>query len=144
MTVDINAPIIPYQSIGGIKLYSSADDLISILSQNNVRSQEVGDMWIKYEIDNIIELYFHKGNNKLFRITTLDGYKGKLFEKIFVGMKADDLQEVEASFWYDEFEEVWESSKGVFIETDAEINTVRWISIYVQELNLETFDNCEW
>jgi len=34
---------------------------------------------------------------------------------------------------------VWESEKGIFIETDAEINTVRWISVYIRGYKGEDF-----
>lgn len=50
----------------------------------------------------------------------------------------------EPSFIYDDFEEVWESDKGVFIEMDAETNKVRWISVYISELDLENFEDCKW
>ena len=82
--------------------------------------------------------------NKLFRITTLDNYQGKLFEKIGVGTTEKELLEVEPSFVYDDFEEVWESEKGIFIEMDAETNTVRWISVYIRELDDENFENANW
>ena len=47
-------------------------------------------------------------------------------------------------FVYDDFEEVWESEKGIFIEMDAETNTVRWISVYIRELDDENFENANW
>ena len=89
-------------------------------------------------------LFFHLKNNKLFRITALDNYKGKLFGKIGVGTIEKELLEAEPSFVYDEFEEVWESPKGVFVEMDAETNTVRWISVYIRELDNETFEEAKW
>ena len=54
------------------------------------------------------------------------------------------MLEVEPSFVYDDFEEVWESEKGIFIEMDAETNTVRWISVYIRELDDENFENANW
>ncbi|SES07659.1 hypothetical protein SAMN02910429_02058 [Lachnobacterium bovis] len=54
------------------------------------------------------------------------------------------MLEIESSFVYDEFEEVWESDKGVFIEMDAETNNVRWISIYIPELDTENFEKADW
>ena len=99
---------------------------------------------IGYDIQNSVELFFHLKNNKLFRITTLDNYQGKLFEKIGVGTTEKELLEVEPSFVYDDFEEVWESEKGIFIEMDAETNTVRWISVYIRELDDENFENANW
>lgn len=142
--IDINAPIIPYVGMGGLRLYSKLESMRSILDQENVRSQILNDTWIRYDIGDFLELFFHLGNKKLFKITTLDGYKGKLFNMIFVGMKEKEFSKIEPTFIYDEFEEVFESEKGVFIETDAIEHTARWISIFVKELDTEDFDKGNW
>lgn len=142
--IDIDAPIIPFKGMGGIKLYSTLDDLNDILSGNNVTSTILHNEWIKYDINNSLELFFHIKNKKLFKITTLDGYRGKLFDKIVVGMKEKEFVEIEPTFIYDDFEEVFESDKGVFIETDAIEHTARWISVFIKELDTEDFDNAEW
>ena len=144
MKLDITAPIIPFEGLGGIKLYSTREELKDILSLDGVESEIICNEWIEYDIQNSVELFFHLGNNKLFRITTLDNYKGKLFEKIGVGTAEEEMLKIEPSFVYDEFEEVWESEKGVFIEMDAETNKARWISVYIPELNLENFEDCQW
>lgn len=95
--------------------------LLDILAPIEVTNSEIlNNDWIRYDIQNSIELFFHLKNNKLFRITTLDNYKGKLFGKIGVGTTEKELLEAESSFVYDEFEEVCESPKGVFVEMDAE------------------------
>ena len=144
MILDITAPIIPFKGFGEIKLYSTRDELSDLLSLNNVEAMVINENWIRYDIQNSVELFFHLGNNKLFRIITLDNYKGRLFEKIGVGTTEQKMLEIEPSFVYNEFEEVWESDKGVFIEMDAETNKVRWISVYIPELDLESFEECNW
>mgnify|MGYP004610157929 FL=1 len=144
MLLDNTAPIIPFRGVGDIKLYSTRDELSDLLSLNNVEAMVINENWIRYDIQNSVELFFHLGNNKLFRITTLDNYKGRLFEKIGVGTTEQEMLEIEPSFVYNEFEEVWESDKGVFIEMDAETNKVRWISVYIPELDLESFEECNW
>ncbi len=144
MLLDITAPIIPFEGFGEIKLYSTRDELIDLLEMESVSSKIIFDDWIQYDIQNSLELLFHLKNNKLFRITTLDNYKGKLFGKIGVGTTEEEMLKIEPSFVYDDFEEVWESDKGVFIEMDAETNKVRWISVYIPELDLESFEECNW
>lgn len=144
MLLDITAPIIPFKGFGEIRLYSTRDELKELLSSNDVKVKLINENWIRYDIQNSVELFFHLKNNKLFRITTLDNYKGKLFEKIGVGSTEEEMLEIESSFVYDEFEEVWESDKGVFIEMDAETNNVRWISIYIPELDTENFEKADW
>ena len=142
--LDISAPIVPFEGVGEIKLYSTRDELQELLEKETVESEIINNDWIRYDIQNSVELFFHLKNNKLFRITTLDNYQGKLFGKIGVGTTEKELLEVEPSFVYDDFEEVWESEKGIFIETDAETNTVRWISVYIKELDDEGFEDAKW
>lgn len=144
MLLDIFAPIVPFKGFGEIKLYNTRDELRELLEKEDVELQIINNDWIRYDIQNSVELFFHRKNNKLFRITTLDNYQGKLFEKIGVGTTEKELLEIEPSFVYDDFEEVWESEKGVFIEMDAETNTVRWISVYIKELGDEDFENANW
>ena len=64
----------------------------------------------------------------------LGDIKFRYLKKIGVGTTAEDMLKFEPSFIYDDFEEVWESDKGVFIEMDAETNKVRWISVYIPEV----------
>ena len=144
MLLDIRAPIVPFKGFGKIKLYSTRNQVQELLEGKAVKSEIINNDWIRYDIQNSIELFFHLKNNKIFRITTLDNYKGKLFGKIGVGTTEKELLEAEPSFVYDDFEEVWESKKGVFVEMDAETNTVRWISVYIKELNDENFEEANW
>lgn len=141
MLLDNIAPIIPYIGLGNIRLYSTKDELVDLLLLDNVEIKIINDRWIRYDIQNSVELFFHLKNNKLFRITTLENYKGMLFEKIGVGTTTEEMLNVEPSFVFNDFEEVWESDKGVFIETDAETNKVKWISVYIPELDLEDFED---
>jgi len=144
MLMKIDSPIIPYIGMGNITLYSTIDDLSEILSQDGVTFAVLNDSWIQYNVQNYIELYFHIKNKKLFRITTLDKYEGTLFNCIGVGTSVDEMLKTDSTFIYNEFEEVWESSQGVFVETDAETNKVRWISVYIKELNSEEFELANW
>lgn len=73
---------------------------------------------------------------------TLINYYLNLKNGLGVGTTEEEMLEIEPSFVYNEFEEVWESDKGVFIEMDAETNKVRWISVYIPELDLESFEEC--
>ncbi|GAB5083157.1 hypothetical protein Osc1_23350 [Hominimerdicola sp. 21CYCFAH17_S] len=142
MIINKYAPIIPYEGMGGIKLYSSMEELRNIISAYN--PEIINDTWIRYEINNIMYLFFHKQNRKLFKITTMKGYCGKLFDKISVDTYEEELTIIDSSFSYDEFEEVWESDKGVFIETDVFSKKATWITIYIPEMDNEDFDNGEW
>ena len=131
--VDKYAPIIPYKEMGNIKLYSSMAELSDVISIS--KEYILNDFWIRYDVDNIISLFFHRKNSKLFKMTTLEGYCGDLFEKINVNTSECDITTLDDSFKYDEFDEVWESNKGVFIEIDPLIRKASWITIYIKELD---------
>ncbi|MDO5559642.1 MAG: hypothetical protein Q4F95_08605 [Oscillospiraceae bacterium] len=144
MILDIRAPIIPYDGFGEIKLYSTIMELDEILTLSVSKKKILNDNWIIYDIQNSIELFFHRKNDKLFRITTLDNYKGKVFGSIGVGTTLKEMLSIESSFVYYEFEELWQSDKGAFIEMDPVTNKVRWISVYIHELEEDNFEQCLW
>lgn len=144
MMLDISAPIVPFDGFGEIKLYSTRDELIELLEMEGVKSKTIFNAWIQYDIQDSVRLLFHLKNNKLFLIRTLDNYRGKVFGTISVGIKEEEILKLELSFVYDEFEEVWESNKGVIVETDAETNKVRWISVFVREMYSEGFEEGRW
>lgn len=144
MRINENAPIVPYEGLGEIRLYSTIDELKDILLSDDVNVKIINNKWIRYDVQNSIELFFHLKNSKLFRITTLDGYKGKLFGKIAVGTSKEEMLRIEPTFLYNDFEEVWESEKGIFVEMDAVENTVKWISVYISELDFDNFEEADW
>ena len=144
MKIDINAPIIPFKGLGGIELYSTKEELKDILSLPNVTSRNYFEDTIRYEVKNESLLFFNTINNKLYKITATGTYKGKAFGKIGIGMTSKELLEAEPSFVYNDFEEVWISDKGIFIEMEPETNRVMWISVYVPELLNEDFEKGNW
>lgn len=143
MEVDINAPIIPYEGLGGIKLYSTREELKDILQSKGVK-KHVYDDWIEYHIQDKVALTFSLSNEKLLRITTLDGYKGMLFGKIYVGMSEEELPKVDNSFVYNDFEEFWESDKGISIATDVITHKIVWIAVYISEWYSKDFEEGNW
>ena len=115
MSIDINAPIVPFEGMGGIKLYAKLEDLNDILSQEGVIMKKMHP-WIRFQIRDAMYFFFHKKNGKLFKMTTLDGYKGKLWDKIGTDTVEKTLLSLDDSFVWDDWEEVWQSLKGVIIE----------------------------
>lgn len=142
-TIDVNAPIVPYEGMGGIKLYSTKEELQYIFSNNTVNI-DTFEEWEIYDIDEILRLYFHSGNCKLFKIITGAKYKGKLWGRIDIHTTEEEFSQIEPTFVYDDFEEVWESSKGVFIETDPVTHEAMWISVFIPELLTDEFDKAKW
>ncbi|SHN02772.1 hypothetical protein SAMN02746066_04478 [Anaerosporobacter mobilis DSM 15930] len=142
--INLEAPIIPWIGMGGIKLYSHISELKSLLESEKVECFLYDKFLVRYEIKGKIYMFFNLINGKLFKITTLEEYKGLLFDEIYVGQKTEEMLRVDTSFEYDEFEEVYVSDKGVFVETEPETDTVKWISVYIKELETEEFDRALW
>ncbi|MEK4472940.1 hypothetical protein NSQ91_06975 [Paenibacillus sp. FSL R7-0048] len=142
--VELHAPILPWKGIGGVKLYSHISDFVPLLTQQKVKGELLGKFLIKYEINTSIDLWFSLINGKLFKITALSSYTGALFEKITIGMHIDDVLKIEPSFVYDDFEEIYCSDKGIYIETDPTTDIVLWISVYIKEVDNEDFETGNW
>ncbi|MFJ8087132.1 hypothetical protein ACIQ7N_02830 [Lysinibacillus sp. NPDC095746] len=142
--IDLQAPIIPWVGMGNVKLYSHISEFFSIIEQQCEKPVSIGNFLIRYEINNSIDLWFNVLNGKLFKITALKNYTGKLFDVIYIGMPIDRALEIEPSFEYDDFEEIYCSPKGIYIETDPIENTVIWISVYIKEIDNEDFDIGNW
>lgn len=137
--INVNAEIIPWKSIGGIKLYTHIKDLQKIIQGEHAQSSLYDLFLVRYEIEGKLYLFFNLLNGKLFKITALKGYKGTLYDKIKIGTKEDSLSNIDPRFEYDDFEEVYENGAGVFIETDPITEKVQWISIFVKELERMNF-----
>lgn len=140
----LDAPIVPWEGLGGIKLYSHISDFYSIIKELKDSETMLIKSLIKYEIKDEVVIWFNIFNGKLFKITALKNYTGKLFGAIHIGMHIDKVLELEPDFEYDEFEEVYCSPKGIFIETDPVEHTVLWISVYVKEIDNDDFEKGNW
>lgn len=138
------APIIPFKGMGDIPLYSTIEELHDVLSKPDVTSTLLNDRWIRYDIPNVMMLFFHIKNHKLFKMCTQATYEGKLFNRIGTSTYEEEFCKIDPEIVYDEFEEVWESPKGYFIETEIETNTASWITIFIKELHDKNFENAEW
>lgn len=59
-------------------------------------------------------------------------------------MSKQEFCSIDSTLEYDDFEEVWESKLGYFIETDYDTNNARWISIFIKEFLQDDFENYNW
>ncbi|MCQ4637787.1 hypothetical protein NE619_13715 [Anaerovorax odorimutans] len=142
--IDITAPIIPWEGLGGIKLYSHIRELKELVESENTKASIPFGLFLRYDIDEKISLHFNIYNGKLYKITALEKYRGKLFDQIYIGQSIKETLELEPSLIYDDFEEVYESKKGVFIETDPITDNVLWISVFIRELYSDGFGEGLW
>ncbi|MBN8585920.1 MAG: hypothetical protein J0M37_12590 [Ignavibacteria bacterium] len=125
--ININAPIIPNESLGGIKLRENKNSLIGQLKQNKISYE------VSYEnednkrvslfsiLEEIIIVSVDNKNSKIFRVTANAGYIACLFDKIKIGYTLQDVINTGEGFYYDEREDTILSSKhhGVSLDLDV-------------------------
>lgn len=144
MVVDINAPIIPLEGLGGIKLYSTIDELKDILSLKGVECDS-GYGQIHYNIQDEIGLVFNAYNKKLIIISAKSGYKGKLFSKIGLGMPEEEFLKLCPNFVFEDFEEIWiDYDNCISVVTDAGNSEIMKINLFIPESKLEDFEEGNW
>lgn len=154
--IKLDAPIIPYEGIGDIKLYSCIDDIVSLLKNTNTPytseiwklddDEEDGpdpDPWTIIIIDNIAKLYF-ASNNILFKIIVLPDYKGTLLCKISATSTFSEAFAVDPTLKFDDWNEIYKSDKGYFMETDSKDEEILNLSIFIKEMETSAFENYEW
>lgn len=110
--------IIPDMSLGGVRLRLNIDEI-----ENNLRLMSVEDYNSErlnlsppvidpnctsdYFVEDLpIRISVDNRNKKIFRITAYEGYKGKLFGEIFVGMIVENAFKAYPDLYYNEAEEV--------------------------------------
>ena len=142
--LDVNAPILPWKGLGNIPLYTHIKDLRDWLDRERAVGELIGRFVIRYTIPDQISMFIDPLNGKLFKLVALSGYKGRLFDQIYIGQPIDEVLRLEPSFEYDDFEEVFVSPKGVFLETDPCTHTVDCISVFVKELETDAFERGDW
>ena len=148
-----NTNIKPYFGTSDFKLYQSLNETRNFLSLKGItfreeywssKSETIPNPWNVIIIDDVISLFFAK-NKKLFKIVFLENYLWNLPNGIHTGMKMEDAIIHDKSLLYDEWNEVYVSDNGYWIEDNIETNQVMSISIYIKELlDDEIFDSCKW
>ena len=83
-----------------LKLYSTFDALQKLLSAPNVRKLNLTRNSVQYDIGDSVMLFFLLKNRKLFKMTTNQGYQGRLFGSISTETKEDEIARLEPSFTY--------------------------------------------
>jgi hypothetical protein len=111
LDINLDAPIVPNSGLGGLKLRLRAIDIQDLLM--GLGSTREGSFRLASPFD--ARYYLGKGevavavdarNGKVFMLSASGGYRGSLFEHIFVGMKVSDAMALEPHLYYDEAEEM--------------------------------------
>lgn len=156
---NLHADIIPNEGLSGLKLREH----ISILDRAilNLECSSMGEYKLvkPYEA----EYSFSEGqvkvgvdirNGRIFKLIAAEGYKGKLFNKIYVGMTVKQLFELDSRFYYDEAKEAifCKGIEGLLLDVqeidplpskvvDMKINA---ISVYAKEIDTPKGQAGDW
>jgi len=110
--IDLNANIIPNESLGNIKLRSKREDILDLLAGcekillDRMGSDKTPVVAVYKLANNSVEIAIDERNSKIFRITSKLGYTGLLFDKISVGMKVRDVMVMFPDLYYHEGDEL--------------------------------------
>ena len=145
--------IIPNKGLDFLDLYSSLSETKEALEKREIEySEEVWDNsdcdvkfnWHVISIDNAISLFFSEGNNKMFKICANNRSGASLPNGIGFNTLISDAQRIDPSITYNDWEEIYLSDNGYWLEEDPETGKVFSITIYAKELNDSDFDLCQW
>jgi hypothetical protein len=143
------APIVPGESLGGIALRQHITALDEMIMKNYWMHPAEYDWYfmshiheLTYRIGNI-SICIDVRNGKVFKLIAHEGYKGKLFGKIAVGMSIEDAMTACPDLHYDEDDWIVRSRQHEGIVIDAEeidpdpatVGTlpIRGIAVFVPE-----------
>lgn len=107
---DRKAPIIPGKSMGGLSIGSHISEHAHILKSfayKEGKSFLQGPFHVGYFLDNMSLLVYNVFNGKLSKISALAEYEGTLFNKIIIGMSAQEVCHILPDLYYDDEEEVF-------------------------------------
>ncbi len=145
--------IIPYVGTESIKLYQTIDTVKSFLQSAGIsfreelwsaESETVPNPWTVLIVDGFISLFFAK-NNKLFKMVFWEGYQGSLPNGISLGIPIEKAVVLDPSLSFDDWNEVYQSNNGYWLEDNIDTKTVMSISIFIEELlDDDSFDYCNW
>lgn len=148
--LQLDAEIIPNHGLGNLKLRLSICDLVELVTGLGVYKS--GSFYLaspfeaRYRLgEGQVEIAVDVRNGKVFKLIAYAGYKGKLFNKITVGMQVHQAMKLEPRLFYDEAEEVilCRGVQGLTIdipEIDPPPNLVpemeiKAISVFAEEIN---------
>lgn len=144
--------VIPYKGFADITFDMSFDEVKSLLHEKRVQfhsenwpnkgcSPEVA--WDIIRIGKDISIFFAK--KRMFKIYFENGFDGKLENGISLGMSMKDAEAIDPTIQYDDWEEVYVSDLGYWLEDDVESSEIISMTIFIKELEDEDmFFKYDW
>ncbi len=142
--------IIPYEGTQSFRLGAKYGDIKKLLKGEHLRFRqiersnrgcEVEWPWIILIVEESISLVFVK--DILFEIVFEGMYSGKLANGACLGISLKELETIDDSLEYNDFDEDYSSSEGYWV-TDDELGNVNSITVFVKEIEESNFYKYEW
>ena len=128
--------IVPYKGFGDITFEMSFDEVKGLLREKQMKfhtenwpnkgcDPEVA--WDIIRIGKDISIFFAR--NRMFKIYFENGFSGRLENGISLGMNIKDAKMLDDTIEYDDWEEVYTSGRGYWLEDDVESGKIISITI---------------
>lgn len=149
--IDLTTPIIPYVGTGIFKLNSSPDEVKSLLKEHDILYDEEirvnkynpeDPPWIIIEIENVMEFFFAK--DRLFKIILKGKFSGNLPNGINLDTTIDDAQKMDPNLIFDDWDEIYISTEGYWVDYDDDTRKLCWITIFIPALERDDFFDYKW
>ncbi len=150
--MELTDKIIPYKGTESIALYTTLEDVRAMLkAEGYAFRQEVwkatsddSNPFTVIIIDDVMSLFFAK-NMKLFKIILWKNYQGCLPNGICPRMPLVKAQAIDPGLSFDDWEEIYLSPTGYWLEDDIDTGEVMSISVFIKEIeDDDLFDSCTW
>ena len=157
--VDLEAPIVPDEGLGGLLLRRPLTDYWHLLPlpHGSKRAENflASEIEARYRVaSGAIDICVDVRNGRVFKLLARPGYRGVLFGRITVGMSVAEAMRLDARLHYDEREEciLCRGVRGLSLDV-PEIDppphlvpgmSVASINVYVHEVDTPDFARGAW
>lgn len=153
--LDLTTTIIPYEGTGIFKLNAHYNDFKKLLEvekisydeevrKYNDKDPQWNILWI-YDNDGkneVMEFFFAKG--RLFKIILKGSFKGNLPNGINLDITIDAAKKVDSTLKFNDWEEIFESQNGYWLDYDEETKKLCWITIFIPAVERDDFFDYNW
>lgn len=144
--------IIPYKGFDEITFDMSFEEVKTLFRKKHIKfntenwpnkgcTPEVA--WDIIRVGKDISIFFAK--SRMFKVYFENDFAGHLNNGIYLGMKIKDAKVINPSIQYDDWEEIYTSDYGYWLEDDVENSEIISITIFIKELeDTDVFFEYDW
>ncbi len=144
--------VVPYKGFDDITFEMSFEEVKELLRGKHIRfntenwpnkgcDPEVA--WDIIRMGKNVSIFFAK--KRMFKIYFENDFEGVLANGISLGMNIKDAETLDPTLQYDDWEEVYTSEQGYWLEDDVESGEIISITIFIKELeNTDVFFRYDW